>query len=56
MNLKLDHQMVWIANGVFIGLLAATLAGFIFFWNVPSASDKATLSLLDARIRSRRIM
>ena len=56
MNLKLDHQMVWIANGVFIGLLAATLAGFIFARRVKSESGKATVENLNARIRSWWIM
>src|SRR5258708_17914464 len=56
MNLKLDHQMVWIANGVFIGLLAATLAGFTLARRVKSDSGKATVENLNARIRSWWIM
>jgi len=56
MNFKFDHQMFWVANGVFLGLLAASLAGLALGRTVKSESGKATVANLNARIRAWWVM
>ncbi|HWX56713.1 MAG TPA: phosphatidate cytidylyltransferase [Verrucomicrobiae bacterium] len=56
MNYKLDHQMFWIANGIFVGLLAASLTGLALARIVKSEGGQATVANLNARIRAWWVM
>jgi phosphatidate cytidylyltransferase len=56
MNLTIDHQMLWVVEGVVAGLIAASMAGFFLSRKVQSEAGKATVENLNARIRAWWIM
>ena len=56
MTFKFDHQMMWIAAGVFGGLSLASVTGFVLSRTAKSDSAKATVANMNARTRSWWIM
>jgi phosphatidate cytidylyltransferase len=56
MNLTIDHQMLWLVEGVVAGLVTASFVGFFLSRTVKSESGRATVENLNARIRAWWIM
>lgn len=56
MTFKFDHQMMWIAAGVFGGLSLASVTGFVLSRTAKSDNAKATVTNMNARTRSWWIM
>lgn len=52
MSLVIDRQLAWLVGGVLAALVVATLVGRILLRNASTASGRATMVNLDARIKS----
>lgn len=52
MNYKFEPQILWIVEGLFCGLLAASFTGSILARRVHSEGAQATVANLNARVRS----